>query len=84
MYVYYQNGHCVCLQGDIWAETSFMGFKWHFYACMENKIYDVTPWISCQPNMVDKFQPNSHAVRMRMGLSSNGNSQQKPSSAGAR
>jgi len=78
--------HHAAKEGDIWAETTFMGFKWHFYACMENKVYDVTPWISCQPNMIDKFQPNSHAVRMRMGLSSNGSNsqQQRPATAGAR
>ena len=48
----YHRQNCYCpvifLQGEIWAETTFMGFKWHFYACMQNTIYDVTDWVVCQ------------------------------------
>lgn len=36
------------LQGEIWAETTFMGFKWHFYACMQGEIYEITDWVVCQ------------------------------------
>ena len=35
-------------QGDVWAESSVLGFLWHYYACMEGKIYDITEWASCQ------------------------------------
>ena len=35
-------------QGDLWAESSFLGYKLHFYACMEGEVYDVTEWAACQ------------------------------------
>ena len=35
-------------QGDLWAESSFLGYKLHFYACMEGEIFDVTEWAACQ------------------------------------
>jgi len=38
----------LCLQGDVWAESSMLGFLWHYYACMDNSIYDITEWVSCQ------------------------------------
>ena len=37
-----------CFQGDVWAESSVLGFLWHYYACMEGKVYDITEWASCQ------------------------------------
>lgn len=36
------------LQGDLWAESSFLGLKLHFYACMEGEVFDVTEWAACQ------------------------------------
>lgn len=36
------------LQGDLWAESSFLGYKLHFYACMEGEVFDVTEWAACQ------------------------------------
>lgn len=35
-------------QGDVWAETSMLGFKWHYYACMEGKVFDITEWVACR------------------------------------
>ena len=35
-------------QGDVWAESRVLGFLWHYYACMEGKVYDITEWASCQ------------------------------------
>ena len=44
--------HFICfffyLQGDLWAESSFLGYKLHFYACMEGEVFDVTEWAACQ------------------------------------
>lgn len=37
-------------QGDVWAETSMLGFLWHYYACMEGKVYDITEWVACKVN----------------------------------
>lgn len=36
------------MQGDVWAESTVMGFLWHYYSCMDSKIYDITEWASCQ------------------------------------
>jgi len=38
----------VIFQGDVWAETSMLGFLWHYYACMEGKVYDITEWVACK------------------------------------
>lgn len=38
----------IFFQGDLWAESSFLGYKIHFYACMEGEVYDVTDWAACQ------------------------------------
>ena len=35
-------------QGDVWAETTHFGFKWHYYAMMEDRIFDITEWAACQ------------------------------------
>ena len=35
-------------QGDLLAESSFLGYKLHFYACMEGEVFDVTEWAACQ------------------------------------
>lgn len=48
-------GFCACVfQGDLWAESSFLGYKLHFYACMEGEIYDVTEWAACQVRKLRK------------------------------
>lgn len=56
------------LQGDIWAETMVMGFLWHYYACMEGAVYDITDWASCQTNNLRHLKPNSHTVQYRIVL----------------
>lgn len=45
------SGH-LCLQGDVWAESRMLGFLWHYFACMEGKVYDITEWASCQVSTV--------------------------------
>ena len=25
-----------------------MGFLWHYYACMDGDVYDITEWAKCQ------------------------------------
>ena len=39
---------CPCPQGDLWAECEWLGFLWHYYACMDGGVFDVTAWASCQ------------------------------------
>ncbi|KAK3922286.1 DnaJ-like protein subfamily C member 14 [Frankliniella fusca] len=55
-------------EGDIWAETMVMGFLWHYYACMEGAVYDITDWASCQTNNLRHLKPNSHTVQYRIVL----------------
>ena len=40
--------YALFLQRDVWAETSILGFRWHYYACMEGTIYDITEWARCK------------------------------------
>ncbi|XP_032232072.2 uncharacterized protein LOC116614780 [Nematostella vectensis] len=35
-------------EGDIWLEATYLGVVNTFYACMDNKVYDVTKWATCQ------------------------------------
>lgn len=29
-------------EGDLWAESSMLGFRITYFACMEGKVYDIT------------------------------------------
>lgn len=52
--------------GDIWAESTCLGFLWHYYACMENTIYDVTQWAGCQMKNLQHLKANHHNVQYRI------------------
>lgn len=58
----------VLLQGDIWAESRLMGFLWHYYACMEGAVYDVTDWAACQAGNLKHLRANTHSVQYRIVL----------------
>lgn len=58
---------------DLWAETSIMGFLWHYYSCMDEKIYDVTEWASCQIEDFKMMQANSHNVLYHISTKGNRN-----------
>ncbi|XP_033125798.1 dnaJ homolog dnj-5-like [Anneissia japonica] len=49
--------------GDIWAESSHLGFRWHYFTCTGHQIYDVTEWAKCQDMRL--MQSNAHEVRYR-------------------
>ncbi|KAF4521444.1 hypothetical protein B566_EDAN010601 [Ephemera danica] len=55
-------------EGDIWAESSMLGFLWHYYACMEGAVYDITEWAACQADNLRHLRANSHAVQYRIVL----------------
>ncbi|XP_034944852.1 dnaJ homolog dnj-5 isoform X2 [Chelonus insularis] len=55
-------------EGDIWAESRIMGFLWHYYACMEGAIYDVTDWAACQAGNLKHLRANTHSVQYRIVL----------------
>ncbi|XP_058800515.1 LOW QUALITY PROTEIN: uncharacterized protein LOC131669569 [Phymastichus coffea] len=55
-------------EGDIWAESCFMGFLWYYYACMEGAVYDVTDWAACQAHSLKYLKANIHAIQYRIVL----------------
>ncbi|XP_048508316.1 dnaJ homolog dnj-5 isoform X2 [Athalia rosae] len=55
-------------EGDIWAESRIMGFLWHYYACMEGAVYDVTDWAACQARNLKHLRANTHSVQYRIVL----------------
>ncbi|XP_071443549.1 uncharacterized protein [Hetaerina americana] len=64
--------HHAAREGDIWAESSMLGFLWHYYACMEGAIYDITEWAACQGDNLRHLRPNSHNVQYRILLGKRG------------
>lgn len=58
-------------EGDVWAETSMLGFLWHYYACMEGKIYDITEWVACKKDFFKHMQANAHHVFYRIATEGN-------------
>ncbi|KAL9951978.1 hypothetical protein ACROYT_G044741 [Oculina patagonica] len=53
-------------EGDLWAESSFLGYKLHFYACMEGEVFDVTEWAACQGIGSYRVEPNPHTVHLKL------------------
>ncbi|KAK4876044.1 hypothetical protein RN001_012466 [Aquatica leii] len=60
--------HHAAREGDIWAETRCLGFLWHYYACMEGGVYDITEWAGCQKDSLKHLRPDSHNVQYRIAL----------------
>ncbi|XP_063226646.1 uncharacterized protein LOC134533199 isoform X2 [Bacillus rossius redtenbacheri] len=55
-------------EGDIWAESSMLGFLWHYYACMDGAVYDITEWAACQADNLRHLRANTHNVQYRIVL----------------
>lgn len=60
--------HHSAREGDIWAEAKCFGFLWHYYACMEGGVYDITEWAGCQKDSLKHLKPDSHHVQYRIAL----------------
>ncbi|KAG5892352.1 hypothetical protein JTB14_011218 [Gonioctena quinquepunctata] len=60
--------HHAAREGDIWAEAKVLGFLWHYYACMEGAVYDITEWAGCQKESLKHLRPDSHHVQYRIAL----------------
>ncbi|XP_023028836.2 uncharacterized protein [Leptinotarsa decemlineata] len=60
--------HHSAREGDIWAEARVLGFLWHYYACMEGAVYDITEWARCQKGSMKQLKPDSHHVQYRISL----------------
>jgi len=58
-------------EGDIWAETYFMGFRWKYLALMESNVYDITEWALCQRGALSHLQANSCVVQYKIVLGGN-------------
>ncbi|XP_071800229.1 uncharacterized protein [Asterias amurensis] len=60
---------------DMWAETSHLGFKVHFYAMMEDRIFDITEWAACQKKhgFMGGIEANTCEIRYRLGSNSRTN-----------
>ncbi|XP_070562827.1 uncharacterized protein [Ptychodera flava] len=69
-------------EGDIWAETAMLGFKWFYYACMDGNIYDVTEWAACQK--INNITPDGHTVQCRFESSSRRRNQHQRHREGGR
>lgn len=63
-------------EGDVWAETTMFGFLWHYYACMEGKIYDITEWVACKKDFFKHMQASAHHVFYRIATEGNRGAQQ--------
>lgn len=79
--------HHSAREGDIWAEARVFGFLWHYYACMEGAVYDITEWAGCQKESLKHLKPDSHQVQYRIALGKQNNQPRRhsgsPRSAGA-
>lgn len=64
--------HHSAKEGDIWAESKYFGFLWHYYACMDGAVYDITEWAGCQRKNLKHLRPNSHNVQYRIVLGKQG------------
>lgn len=71
-YFWYTMSYLSCdsvarnLQGDIWAETAWLGFRWQYYAMISGHVYQVTDWATCQRRRFQYLQANSHNVTAKV------------------
>uniref|UniRef100_A0A3Q2CF78 Cleavage inducing molecular chaperone Jiv domain-containing protein n=1 Tax=Cyprinodon variegatus TaxID=28743 RepID=A0A3Q2CF78_CYPVA len=58
-------------EGDLWAESSMLGLRITYFACMEGKVFDITEWAGCQRISIS---PDTHRVPYHISFGSkNGN-----------
>ncbi|XP_014789481.1 dnaJ homolog subfamily C member 14 [Octopus bimaculoides] len=58
-------------EGDVWAESTVLGFLWHYYTCIDGVIYDITEWVSCQKKLFKHMKSNAHRVSYRIEPTTN-------------
>ncbi|XP_010879719.1 dnaJ homolog subfamily C member 14 [Esox lucius] len=63
-------------EGDLWAESSMLGLRITYFACMDGKVYDITEWAGCQRIGIS---PDTHRVpyHISFGSKNNGSSTQR-------
>ncbi|XP_056130291.1 dnaJ homolog subfamily C member 14 [Lampris incognitus] len=63
---------CHCAEeGDLWAESSMLGLRITYFACMDGKVYDITEWAGCQRIGIS---PDTHRVPYHISFGSKNNS----------
>nr|CAD7571875.1 unnamed protein product [Timema californicum] len=50
------------------SESSMFGFLWHYFACMDGAVYDITEWAACQAENLRHLRANTHNVQYRIVL----------------
>lgn len=65
--------HHSAREGDIWAEARCFGFLWHYFACMDGGVYDITEWAACQKDSLKQLRPDLHHVQYRISLGKQNN-----------
>ncbi|XP_063330385.1 dnaJ homolog subfamily C member 14 [Pelmatolapia mariae] len=64
--------HCHSAEeGDLWAESSMLGLRITYFACMDGKVYDITEWAGCQRIGIS---PDTHRVPYHISFGSKNNS----------
>ncbi|XP_019942158.2 dnaJ homolog subfamily C member 14 [Paralichthys olivaceus] len=58
-------------EGDLWAESSMLGLRITYFACMDGKVYDITEWAGCQRIVIS---PDTHRVPYHISFGSKTNS----------
>ncbi|KAJ7999531.1 hypothetical protein DPEC_G00195390 [Dallia pectoralis] len=57
-------------EGDLWAESSMLGLRITYFACMDAKVYDITEWAGCQRIGIS---PDTHRVPYHISFGSKNN-----------
>ncbi|KAM6980777.1 dnaJ homolog subfamily C member 14 [Aplochiton taeniatus] len=57
-------------EGDLWAESSMLGLRITYFACMDGKVYDITEWAGCQRIGIS---PDTHRVPYHISFGSKNN-----------
>lgn len=65
-------------EGDLWAESSMLGLRITYFACMDGKVYDITEWAGCQRISIS---PDTHRVPYHISFGSKNNSSTRHRSA---
>ncbi|XP_029007443.1 dnaJ homolog subfamily C member 14 [Betta splendens] len=58
-------------EGDLWAESSMLGLRITYFACMDGKVFDITEWAGCQRISIS---PDTHRVPYHISFGSKNNS----------
>lgn len=63
--------HHQAKEGDVWAESTMLGFYWHYYALMEGRVFEITEWMKCHRECFKHMKANAHGVMYRIATDGN-------------